>query len=84
MVRMNRHPKLEPYVQIKTRADITDLILSKVKKLTTPRAAITDLKGEELIKKIWCNSDSIRQLWNKNRLYWFPDLTTLSAGFTDL
>ena len=48
---MNRHPKLEPYVQIKTRADITDLILSKVKKLTTPRAAITDLKGEELIKK---------------------------------
>ena len=49
---MNRHPKLEPYVQIKTRADITDLILSKVKKLTTPRAAITDLKGEGLIKKI--------------------------------
>ena len=53
---MNRHPKLEPYVQIKTRTDITDLILSKVKKLTTPRAAITDLKGEELIKK---KSDAI-------------------------
>ena len=60
MVRMNRHPKLEPYVQIKTRADITDLILSKVKRLTTPRAAITDLKGEGLIKK---KKKNLMQFW---------------------
>ena len=68
---MNRHPKLEPYVQTKTRADITDLILSKVKKLTTPRAAITDLKGEGMIKK---KSDAILTA---------SDNCEIRAGYTD-